>query len=171
MLYFAITNNLTEKEMTTEIDLTNLKWTKNVNHPDPTIQWGYQPNEIRFRFLVPEFNLHWKNEQETNANKAQKGDIILICQRTKVTHLVKVLDDQSKSVPNGEYSRYRRVQVLWIEQKTWDNAPDQDVFGISHRDGLLRDLNNMEGVTSKFNPLGGITAFHAQVIQELGLGK
>jgi hypothetical protein len=178
MLYFVITNNLTRKEMTIEIDLTNLQWTKNVNHPDIETYWAYQHDQILYPFLVPEFKLHWKersDHSDHNANLAKKGDIILLCQRTKVTHLVKVLDDQSKTDdPNSDYSLYRRVQVLWMAQEPWENAPDQEVvfgFDINHRNGFLKDLNNIEGLTSKFNPLGGITAFHAQVIQALGLGK
>jgi hypothetical protein len=160
--------------MTTEIDLTSLKWTKNVNYPDSTTRWAYQPNEIHYRFLVPEFKLHWKNGQEQNAKKPQKGDMILIRQRTRVTHLVKVLDDYPEIGKNGDYSIYRRVQVLWVAQEPWDSAPHQnDVFGfdVDLQSGKVMDLENIKDLTSQFNPHGGMTAFQAQVAQSLGLGK
>ena len=175
MSYFAITNNLTEKEMTTEIDLTNLKWTKNVNHPDPTIRWAYRSNEIHYRFLLPEFNLHWKKGYDDDAQRPQQGDIILLRQRTKVTHLVKILDDKPSSENNGDYPIFRRVQLLWMVKEPWDKAPHQnDIFGFEvklPRNGRIQDLSNIKKLTDQFNPQGGITAFHAQVIQALGLGK
>lgn len=175
MIYFVITNDLTEKEMTTEIDLSNLKWTKNVNHPDPNIDWAYSHNEIRYPFLVPEFNLHWRKEQEENAKKPKKGDLILVRQKTKVTHLVKVIDNHPEHTPNGDYSIYRRVQLLWMAQEPWAATPHQnDIFGFDAdfpRNGKAIDLDNIDDLTEHFIALGGKTAFQEHIAQKLGLGK
>ena len=174
MLYFVINNNLTEKEMTIEIDLTNLKWTKNVNHPDLKIYWSYRYDQIRYPFLVPEFNLHWKKGGDQDAQRPQKGDMILLRQRTRVTHLVKILDDKPISENNGEYPIFRRVQLLWMEKEPWDKAPHQDaVFGfdVELRGGALKNLDNIKNLVEQFSAHGGITAFHSQISQSLGLGK
>ena len=161
--------------MTTEIDLTNLKWTKNVNHPDIEIYWAYEHDQIRYPFLFPEFKLHWRKGYEQNAERPQKGDMLLLRQRTKVTHLVTILDDKPDSEDNGDYTIFRRVQLLWMEKEPWDKAPHQDdVFGFDvelPRNGKVMDLENIKDLASHFNPLGGISAFHEQVIQALGLGK
>ena len=67
------------------MDLTNLKWTKNITHPDNEL-WAYSDYERGHLF-----KLNWK-KNKINANKPQKDDLILLRQRGYVTHLVKVLD-------------------------------------------------------------------------------
>lgn len=161
--------------MTTEIDLTNLKWTKNVNHPDLKIYWAYQHDQIRYPFLVPEFNLHWKKGYADDAQRPQQEDIVILRQRTKVTHLVKILDDKYGVENNGEFPIFRRVQLLWMAREPWDSAPHQNnVFGFEvklPRNGRIQDLGTITKLANQFDPLGGMTAFHAQVIQALELGK
>ncbi len=73
------------------MDLNKLKWIKNVNNPEGG--WVYKHEEVTYPYLVPEFSLHWKTTALENANKPNPSDLILLCQRTRVTHLVKVLDD------------------------------------------------------------------------------
>jgi hypothetical protein len=162
--------------MTTKIDLSRLKWTKNVDNPEV---WVYRHNEISYPYLVPEFRLHWKREH--GAGKLQEGDLILLRQRTKVTHLVKVLDAQIDGDPNATgFALTSRVQVLWIapeslktpDDKIWDNAPSQnDVFGfglILHG-GSVMLLENIKTLNETFKDQGGLAAFQKRVAEKLGL--
>jgi hypothetical protein len=159
--------------MNSKIDLTRLKWTKNVNHPEPD-KWAYRHNEVHYPYLVPEFNLHWKNGADANIRKPQDGDIILLRQRTKITHLVMVLDDKIQNDPtNGNHQLFRRVQVLWMPQEPWEKAPQQnDFFGfdIDLQGGKAMILDNITALTEEFKDKGGINAFQDRVAEQLGLG-
>lgn len=157
-------------------DLSRLKWTKNVNNPDV---WVYRHDEIHYPYLVPEFKLHWKKEH--GAGKLQEGDLILLRQRTKVTHLVKVLDDQIHDAQNNsDFALTCRVQVLWIAPESlktqdahiWDNAPSQnDVFGfdLNLHGGKAVELDHIEALNVTFKDQGGLAAFQNRVAEKLGL--
>jgi len=163
--------------MNSKIDFTRLKWTKNVYNPD---MWVYRHDYIHYPYLVPEFNLHWAEAEERNCGKPQAGDLILLRQRTKVTHLVMTLDDQIGNVSNSTHSLIRRVQVLWIANEPlntpdahiWDNAPSQnDVFGfglILHG-GSVMFLENIQALNETFKDQGGLAAFQKRVAEKLGL--
>ncbi|MCA6510420.1 MAG: hypothetical protein ACK6BS_21230 [Pseudanabaena sp.] len=131
--------------------------------------------------LVPEFDLHWKTEQDANIRKPQEGDLILLRQRTKVTHLVMVLDDQIREAPKSPtHKLIRRVQVLWmaneplntLDAQIWDNAPSQnDVFGfdIELQGGKAIELDHIKDLNETFKDQGGLTAFQNRVAEKLGL--
>jgi hypothetical protein len=130
---------------------------------------------------VPEFDLHWKTEQDANIRKPQEGDLILLRQRTKVTHLVMVLDDQIREAPKSPtHKLIRRVQVLWmaneplntLDAQIWDNAPSQnDVFGfdIELQGGKAIELDHIKDLNETFKDQGGLTAFQNRVAEKLGL--
>lgn len=164
--------------MNPKIDFTRLKWTKNVNNPDV---WVYRHNEIHYPCLVPEFNLHWKTEQDVNIRKPEKGDLILLRQRTKVTHLVMILDDRidKDSIPHS-HQLIRRVQVLWManeplntpDGQVWDNAPSQnDIFGfdVGLQGGKAIELDHIQNLNETFKDQGGLTAFQNRVAEKLSL--
>ena len=165
--------------MNPKIDLSRLKWTKNVNNPDV---WVYRHDEIRYPCLVPEFNLHWAKGQDENIRKPQEGDLILLRQRTKVTHLVMTLDDQIDNAPEvPTHPLIRRVQVLWIapeslhtkDAQIWDNAPSQDDvfgFGLTLFGGKAIELDHIQNLNEEFKDQGGLTAFQKRVAEKLGLG-
>ncbi len=165
--------------MTSKIDLSRLKWTKNVNNPDV---WVYRHDYIHYPYLVPEFNLHWAKGEDANIRKPQEGDLILLRQRTKVTHLVMTLDDQIDNVPtNPTHPLIRRVQVLWIaneplntpDDKIWANAPSQnDVFGfdVDLQGGSVMLLENIKSLNETFKDQGWLTAFQKRVAEKLELG-
>jgi hypothetical protein len=165
--------------MNPKIDLSRLKWTKNVNNPDV---WVYRHDEIRYPCLVPEFNLHWAKGEEVNIRKPDVGDIILLRQQKKVTHLVMTLDDQIGNAPESPtHPLIRRVQVLWmadeplntLDAKIWDNAPSQnDVFGfdVDLQGGSVMLLDNIKALNETFKDQGGLTAFQKRVAEKLGLG-
>ncbi len=131
--------------------------------------------------LVPEFDLHWKTEQDVNIRKPEEGDLILLRQRTKVTHLVMVLDDQIREAPKSPtHKLIRRVQVLWmaneplntLDAQIWDNAPSQnDVFGfdIELQGGKAIELDHIKDLNETFKDQGGLTAFQNRVAEKLGL--
>jgi hypothetical protein len=163
--------------MNFKIDFTRLKWTKNVNNPDV---WVYRHDYIHYPYLVPEFNLHWAKGEEANCGKPQVGDLILLRQRTKVTHLVMTLDDQIGNVPNPTHPLIRRVQVLWMaheplhtqDSQIWDNEPSQnDVFGFNVRleGGDVVFLENIQALNETFKDQGGLAAFQKRVAEKLGL--
>jgi hypothetical protein len=161
-----------------KIDLSRLKWTKNVNHPEV---WVYRHDEIRYPCLVPEFNLHWAKDK--NAGKPQEGDLILLRQRTKVTHLVMTLDDQIDNSPNTPtHPLIRRVQVLWIaneplnteDAQIWHNAPSQnDVFGfdVDLQSGSVMLLENIKALNETFKDQGGLAGFQKRVAEKLELAQ
>ena len=164
--------------MRSKIDLSRLKWTKNVKNPDV---WVYRHDYIHYPHLVPEFNLHWRKEQDANIRRPQEGDLILLRQRTKVTHLVMALDNQIENDGKPhDWSLIRRVQVLWIapeslntpDAEIWNNAPSQnDVFGfdIELQGGKAIQLDHIEDLNETFKDQGGLAAFQKRIAEKLGL--
>jgi uncharacterized caspase-like protein len=54
-----------------------------------------------------------------------KGDLILLSQHERITHVVEVIDDQFNEDEAGYYFRW--VQVVWIsEEQDWTKLPNQD---------------------------------------------
>jgi len=89
------------------MDLTQLKWTKNIR-PTGDEPWAY--SQYGKNFL---FKLSWRTN-EVNASRPQHGDLILLRQQGYVTHLVRVLDHKSEREPwKGEFNIYRIVEVVW----------------------------------------------------------
>ncbi|HAA30073.1 MAG TPA: hypothetical protein DCE56_23290 [Cyanobacteria bacterium UBA8553] len=152
------------------MDLKELRWIKNVNNPEGG--WVYEHEIVSYPYLVPEFSLHWKISARENAHKPNPGNLILLCQRMRVTHLVKVLDEYvHDDSPYPEYPFYRRVQVMWMASKPWDAAPHQkDVFGFDFRfrHGKAIDLENVTALQEYFGE-GEFAAFRERVKEKLGL--
>jgi hypothetical protein len=91
------------------MDLTQLKWTKNIK-PADTDPWAYQQHGKDSLF-----KLAWK-DSEVNASKPQRGDLILLRQKGYVTHLVRVLDHKPERdlLYIGDFDIYRIVEVVWV---------------------------------------------------------
>jgi hypothetical protein len=118
------------------MDLNGLIWTKNVK-PLNSENWAYQ--NIPTSTIHPDlkiFALHWrnlKNHDEINAKTPQEGELMILRQRSKVTHIVQMLNKQLYPDKNAgdEFNIYRLVQVVWMTDN-WDNPPENDkVFGCS----------------------------------------
>jgi hypothetical protein len=78
--------------------------------------WAYREYKVS-----DSFKLAWKDD-EVNANKPEKGSLILLRQRGYVTHLVKVLDCKAeREIGKDNYDIYRIVEVLWAID--FDNPP------------------------------------------------
>jgi hypothetical protein len=95
------------------VALRNLKWTKNIV-PQNHEHWAYQPFGKGHLF-----KLAWR-DNEGNANKPAREDLLLLRQHGYVTHLVRVLDYKSENDAwRGDFNIYRIVEVLWVID--WSN--------------------------------------------------
>lgn len=153
------------------MDLSRLKWTKNIKDENC---WAYETHVMEF----PDariFALHWKSKEEVNANEPQEGDLLLLHQRARVTHLVKVLDNQVSQPRQSEDWIYRVVKAVWMPPlgKNWDTLPHQrDIFGfeIFIMDGFVHNLDvpsKMCQFHDRWDSQGGLRAFQQYVDQEL----
>ena len=150
------------------MNLTKLKWTKNVNHQNDK-SWAYQNIEPNLKIFL----LGWKNEpsNNTNARKPPEGELILLRQRTKVTHIVKILnntlyDDRT----NSPFNTCRLVEAVWMVD-SWDTSPAQNkVFDY---DVYLHGGKVMQLETAKFrenwDKQGGLQAFQNHVQKVLNI--
>ncbi len=151
------------------MDLTNLKWTKNVRHPDGEL-WAY-PN-VNTEDL---FKLNWKKET-SNADKPQKDDLILLRQRGYVTHLVKVLDyKHERESWEGDYNIYRIVETVWAINFNHPlvSAKSENVFEyvevLTYQSGSVMELENLPSFKKYWDNKGGFEEFKNCVCIKLSL--
>lgn len=149
------------------MDLTQLKWTKNVNHQGDDKYWAYQNIDPDLNT----FQLNWKTEQAENAIKPQESELILLRQRGKVTHIVKLLNN-TLDEEHGEFGISRLVQVVWIADYP-SLSPEQDiVFGYHVH---LQGGKVMKLETPTFNEhwgsQGGLGEFQKHVLKALTLER
>ncbi|AFY32240.1 hypothetical protein [Calothrix sp. PCC 7507] len=112
------------------MDLNELIWTKNIK-PQKSGGWAYKSESIAN--LYPDlriFTLNWKNsdhKDENNASAPQEGELIILRQYAKVTHIVKMLNNQLYREINTEedFNICRLVQVIWMTDD-WENSPHND---------------------------------------------
>jgi hypothetical protein len=96
------------------MNLERLQWTKNVK---PAEGWAYC--EFKKGEL---FKLAWKDD-EANANRLERGDLILLRQHGYVTHIVKVLNRQAEREDwQSDWNLYRIVEVVWAIYGTTPSA-------------------------------------------------
>ena len=146
------------------MDLSQLKWLKNVRNEN--VDWVYKLNEMP----IPEarvFLLHWRND-ESNAQKPLKGDLIALVQSARVTHIVELLDYVVYKDPNKtEWGIHRLVQTIWMppERMDWSKLPHQkEIFVVDALppDGDVHDLSRddkMPKFNQHWNNLGGLQGF------------
>ena len=151
------------------MDLTNLKWAKCVTPNNR--EWAYSHQEIDKNSNI--FNLHWKLKYQENAEEAKEKDLIVLIQKGKVTHLVKLLDTYAK---NDDYNNdewiYRLVKVIWMAD-VWSEPPHQTkVFGceLSLFNGKVKKLKDITALNEKWNLDNGMTNFYKYVEKQLSLG-
>ncbi|MEH2359601.1 MAG: hypothetical protein V7K58_07750 [Nostoc sp.] len=147
--------------------LTELKWTKNVNHQGNDKYWAYQNIGLDLNI----FRLNWKTEQAENAIKPQESELILLRQRGKVTHIVKLLNN-TLDEEHGEFGISRLVEVVWIADY-WSVPPKQKMmFGY---DVHLQGGKVMKLETRTFNEhwgsRGGLVGFQNHVLKALKLER
>lgn len=148
------------------MNLQRLKWTKNVRRIDGA--WAYS------QFKVSElFKLAWKDD-EANASKPEKDDLILLRQKGYVTHLVRVLDYKpEREFPIADYDIYRIVEVVWsIDCSNPPISAKADVmFGysevLSYQGGNIMELKTLTTFKKCWDKDGGLVGFQRHIQKEI----
>jgi hypothetical protein len=135
------------------MNLGNLKWIKYVN-PQGDEPWAY----AHWQFNHTELHrLHWKIDQEGNARQVNLGDLVLLLQKSHVTHLIEIMDDAPRREGEGEWSIVRDVKVLWVADFKHENyIPRQrDLFGYSpkYAGGIVKNLENLKDIPPNWHSL------------------
>ncbi len=151
------------------MNLNQLKWTKNINRDDG--KWAYPHKDIDYNTKV--FNLHWKPESYNNAAKPEKGDLAILRQKTRVTHIVEFIDSDApqKDLENNNKWICRLVKVIWMAD-TWSEPPHQkDLFDCSlHLEGgNIMKLENIQNLRQRWDAKGGMPSFQKHIQKKLKL--
>ncbi|MBE9013217.1 hypothetical protein IQ250_23755 [Pseudanabaenaceae cyanobacterium LEGE 13415] len=146
------------------MDLSSLKWLKNVK---PHQGWAYCCiNEMP----IPEariFRLHWRSNTDKSIHVPQKGDLMVLVQSAKATHIVELLDNVVYGNSEEEWSSYRIVKAIWMPPTgfDWSNLPHQkEAFGVDYLppDGYVHNLSRTDQMfqfNQYWQPLGGLESF------------
>ena len=147
------------------MNLQHLQWTKNVR---PSDGWAYSEFEVSKLF-----KLAWKDD-EANANRPERNDLILLRQHGYVTHLVKVLNRQTEFEDwQSNYNIYRIVEVLWVIDCSDPPiaAKADEVFGYSAvlnlQGGNVMKLTELPTFKEAWDSRGGLTTFQDHVKSRL----
>jgi hypothetical protein len=149
------------------IDLSKLKWLKNIKDPSPKI-WAYDKLDEMPISEARIFRLHWRDQKyKDNAQRPLKGDLVALVQLAKVTHIVEMLEDGDMVYGNTEkkWSIYRIVKAIWMppEGFDWRNLPHQkDIFGIKNlpQDGQVHEIpTNAMYSSEHWKEVGGLQGF------------
>ena len=145
-----------------QMNLQHLKWTKNVKPADG----GYAYSQFKVSEL---FKLAWRDDED-NANRLSRDDLILLRQHGCVTHLVKVLDRSAEHEDwVGDFNIYRIVEVLWTIDCTHPptSAKAEVIFGYSavldYRGGNAMKLEELDTFKKSWDSKGGLPAFQEHV--------
>ena len=153
------------------MESTLLKWTKNIRREDG--EWAY-PRKDNISHSG-KFELHWKPYSYKNATTAEKGDLAILRQKAKVTHIVQFIDnDEPHADPKNDNNWiYRWVKAIWMPDiDDWSELPHQnDVFNCSlHlQGGNIMKLENIKNLREKWNTQGGIAGFQKYIQQKFEL--
>lgn len=154
------------------IDLTGLKWSKNVNYQsNEVIYWDYTINELS-KILI----LHWKNGRKENARKPKQGELLIIRQHAHVTHLVQFFDNSLyDDSSDSDYNIGRLIQVIWrandlknlVHTQDLRNLPhNKEIFGCSINfppNGKASLLENNNDFNEYWRKQGGLSGFQNYV--------
>ncbi|MBE7380707.1 MAG: toll/interleukin-1 receptor domain-containing protein [Leptolyngbya sp. SIO1E4] len=106
-----------------ECEPSKLLFIKNVR--DPNGGWAYTLDRIQQMGASLEsrvFELFWLPTSK-GARSASKGDLMILNQHAKVTHVVEMLDDE---IRKNDAGYFRWVQIVWLPaQKDWSQLPHQ----------------------------------------------
>jgi hypothetical protein len=162
------------------VDLSRLKWTKNIRPDEKYADWAYEPERgLQLAMELPEvklFCLTWKNIYEENASKPQQRDLILLHQYAKVTHIAEFLDNNLyNNTSEPEWGIYRVVQAVWTPPTgvDWATLPHQDLlfgFHVFIMDGLAHNLDapsEMSKFHEHWSSKGGLSAFQNHLVTKL----
>lgn len=111
-----------------ECDSSKLLFLKNIR--DPNGDWSYTLNRIQRIDVLPEsrvFEIYWRLTGK-GASTPSAGDLMILNQHARVTHIVEMLDDEVRTTDMGYF---RWVRIVWMPQlKDWGKLPHQrDILG------------------------------------------
>ena len=162
------------------MDLSKLKWTKNIRPDKKCADWAFKPErKALLPMELPEasiFGLTWKNIHENNARKPEQGDLILLHQHAKVTHIAEFLDSKLyNNIDNSDWGIYRVVRAVWTPPlgKDWATLPHHDEmfgFDVFIMDGFAHNLDEpgrMPKFHQHWNDRGGLEGFQKHLATEL----
>ncbi len=149
------------------MELSKLRWIKNVKHQDNNQRWAYEPTNLKI-LEAKIFCLNWRiPEHRANAEKPCKGELMLLLQNATITHVVEFVDSDVYGNTPDEWGIYRVVKALWMPPIgfDWSKLPHQrDFFGFDYvvADGLAHDLaadGKMPQFHQHWDKQGGLRAF------------
>ena len=150
-----------------DCDPAKILFLKNVK--DPNGGWAYSIDRIRDMGGSVEnraFELFWLQTSK-GAKTASKGELMLLNQHAKITHVVEILDDD---VRKNKVGYFRWVQVVWMPEanKDWSQLPHQrDIIGFEPPTiggGTAYSFANLSKFQETWNSL---EAFQQHVFQVL----
>ncbi len=111
-----------------EIDHNKILYIKNIK--DPSGIWAYRLEGVRSG-QQPIFELMWRRNGH-GVSLPKSGDLMILHQQAKVTHVVEFLDD---AIREEDFGVFRRVKAVWMpNQQDWNQLSHQrEVLGFSPR--------------------------------------
>ncbi|MBI4783823.1 MAG: toll/interleukin-1 receptor domain-containing protein [Oscillatoriophycideae cyanobacterium NC_groundwater_1537_Pr4_S-0.65um_50_18] len=116
-----------------------LRFIKNIKDPN-LMQWAYSLDRME-RPESRAFELMWRATSH-GVDLPKTGDLMILHQRAKVTHVVEFLDDQVRKTDSGFF---RWVRAVWLAEQDWNQLPHQkDILGFSpnYADGNTHSFNS-----------------------------
>ncbi|WP_204140665.1 toll/interleukin-1 receptor domain-containing protein [Halomicronema sp. CCY15110] len=149
-----------------EIDRSKILYIKNIKHPSGI--WAYRLEGVRSG-QQPIFELMWRrNGRGVGLPKA--GDLMILHQQAKVTHVVEFLDD---ALREEDFGVFRRVKAVWMpNRQDWHQLPHQrEVLGFNPRysDGNTHALQsrNFKTFQEAWKQLSDFQIFVVEQLQKL----
>lgn len=158
------------------MNLSRLNWIKVVTpDKDWPYRWALSPDEIN----ASEEQIIQKNGltilplgfKSGGADVLEAGDLMLLTQHSRITHVVEILDDQPYE-KGGWLHRY--VKIIWWQPNLvdWDELPRrEDVLGfnVSIRKGIPYKFRSLDTFRERWDNQGGIDAFREYLAEQLEL--
>ncbi|OKH13766.1 helix-turn-helix domain-containing protein [[Limnothrix rosea] IAM M-220] len=179
-------NSLTFTSQENGMDFSRLNWIKVVTPPkDYAYHWAYSLDEITKAMAGGAFNqpgmdpaIHQaKNEftvfplgfKDQGAEKPECGDLIVLTQRAKITHVVAVLDEAPYE-NGGWWNRYVKI-VWWQPHLDWHkDLPHRSEileFDVSVQKSIPYELEAFQSFHEVWDEKGGLKACQEHVKRKL----
>ena len=162
-----------------KMNLSRLKWLKVVTPPsDYHYQWAYSRQAIaeigeKYQIInslngLTIFPLGFKNEKASNPDA---GDLILLTQHAKITHIVEVLDNKPEEKGSHEKGSwfYRYIKIVWWKpEMDWEDLPHRSSilgFDIWVFDGNPHEFTSLKSFREKWGDSGSsLQAFQEHLL-------
>lgn len=153
-------------------DPSRLLWMKNVNHPEVG-HWAYFNSDgedppVPAPPTQRDFRMHWPTAKPKAASRPKLGDLMLLCQHGRTTHLVRFLDSgplEDKLTPS--YPWRRSVEAIWYADPASDGPRQEVVLGFDpvFVNGDSRRIDNCAGYrNSNWPRIGALPALQQHVV-------